>query len=130
MFGSQKNAKSNQQNNRWECVMNIENEIKLFLELQGSSLVELIEYSKEYNIFRFKITNTNLAKGVKLNKLNYGWKMWQDSVNREGFVLVPVEPTEDMTIYAIDNCEYQLEHEVMASIYKDMIEASQDNKDD
>lgn len=118
--------------------MNIESERKLFLELQDLSLVDLIEYSKEWNIFKFKIANTNLDKGVELNKLNYGWKMWQASANREGFVLVA---NNRKTIVAIEQMvEQQVEASGMDSrglerldgwrIMDVIVEASQENKDE
>lgn len=100
--------------------MDIEKERKLFEKHMKETYGDLIDQRPCLN-----------SEGFYMSwDMNVAWSVWQASANREGFVLVPVEPTEDMTIYAVDNCEYQLEHEVMASIYKDMIKASQENKDD
>ena len=59
------------------------------------------------------------------HQTNGAWFAWQASANREGFVLVPVEPTQkqvDAGVYAIDlvsNDKIQV-----VNVYKAMIEAT------
>ena len=55
------------------------------------------------------------------NFLNMAWEMWCASASREGYVVVPVEPTKEMLI-AADNCV--IDGKVTShNIYKAMIEA-------
>ena len=91
--------------------MNIENERKLFLhELQGHG-------------YEFK--NTTWLDGLgkcggmfEDDNLNMVWEMWQASASRQGFVLVPVEPTEEMYLTGYD-CKVQ--NGSIIDIYKAMI---------
>lgn len=32
----------------------------------------------------------------KFDMIHFGWEIWQASANRQGYKLVPVEPTEEM----------------------------------
>lgn len=69
----------------------------------------------EKQIFEFK--NGKYVVGC----VNDGWKIWQASANRQGYKLVPVEPTEEMLI-AADDCV--IDEKVTAhNIYKAMIGA-------
>ena len=63
--------------------MNIEEERKAFIyELDGHG---------------YTFTNMKCLCGCfEDNMLNMAWEMWQASANREGFVLVPKEPTEEI----------------------------------
>ena len=55
------------------------------------------------------------------NFLNMAWEMWCASASREGYKIVPVEPTKEMLI-AADNCV--IDGKVTShNIYKAMIEA-------
>lgn len=57
-------------------------------------------------------------------RYNTAWRAWQASANREGYKLVPVEPSQEMLI-AADNCE--IDGKVTAhNIYKAMIGACDD----
>ena len=50
------------------------------------------------------------------------WSAWQASAQREGFALVPVEPSEAMTDAGL-NCEHNIDDFVVINeIYKAMIE--------
>ena len=56
------------------------------------------------------------------NFLNMAYEMWCASASREGYKLVPVEPTKEMLI-AADCCD--IDGKVTANnIYKSMIEAA------
>lgn len=60
---------------------------------------------------------------VKIDQLQraFMWQAWQASANREGYKLVPLEPSQEMLI-AADNCE--IDGKVTAhNIYKAMIGA-------
>ena len=53
------------------------------------------------------------------------WDMWLASANREGYKLVPLEPSQEMLI-AADNCE--IDGKVTAhNIYKAMINSHDNN---
>lgn len=54
-------------------------------------------------------------------RYNTAWRAWLASANREGYKLVPLEPSQEMLI-AADNCE--IDGKVTAhNIYKAMIGA-------
>jgi hypothetical protein len=54
-------------------------------------------------------------------RYNTAWRAWLASTNREGYKLVPLEPSQEMLI-AADNCE--IDGKVTAhNIYKAMIGA-------
>lgn len=55
---------------------------------------------------------------------SWGWHMWQASANRQGYKLVPVEPTEDMYLTGYD-CK--VENGSTIDIYKAMIGAIDDH---
>lgn len=55
---------------------------------------------------------------------------WQTSVNREGFKFVPVDASESMLDAGL-NCWHDIDDFVVIDeIYRAMIEASQENKDE
>ena len=60
-----------------------------FEKLQHQKFMSYVEFSEKHNVFVFKQPNTNLDKSVVLAELNFGWKMWQASMNRTDIVLVP-----------------------------------------
>lgn len=54
-------------------------------------------------------------------KINISWEAWQASAQRQGYKLVPVEPTKEML-----NCGYKVKHEKiidLGNVYKAMIGA-------
>lgn len=54
-------------------------------------------------------------------ELNFGWDMWLASRNREGYVLVPVEPTDKMTLKGYHSLDRFVSFTAINSIYKAMI---------
>lgn len=63
--------------------------------------------------------------GEDTESINMAWMAWQASANREGYKLVPLEPSQEMLI-AADSCE--IDGKVTAhNIYKAMIGACDDH---
>ena len=72
--------------------MNIEEERKAFESMQSPIIFERIQFSESNNCYMIKDGYYyDLMVNAKCNELNFGWEMWQASVNREGFVLVNAE---------------------------------------
>ena len=101
--------------------MNLENERKAFEEYYIANyhdgdihphkkLLEWCEDSESY----INSTIDNL------------WDMWQASANREGYKLVPVEPTERMLDSAYSSISDNLHYADLENIYKAMIGACDD----
>ena len=89
--------------------MNLDNERKAF---------EAWAYSNKWNIFR--VRDMGIDKYVD-DFVDGAWHGWLASANREGYKLVPLEPSQEMLI-AADNCE--IDGKVTAhNIYKAMIGA-------
>ena len=81
---------------------------------------ELFLYELEGRGYGFE-NMTWLGNCFEDNFLNMAWEMWCASASREGYVVVPVEPTKEMLI-AADNCV--IDGKVTShNIYKAMIEA-------
>lgn len=55
------------------------------------------------------------------------WNMWLASANREGYKLVPVEPTERMLDSAYSSISDNLHYADLENIYKAMIGACDDH---
>ena len=81
---------------------------------------ELFLYELEGRGYTFE-NMTWLGNCFEDNFLNMAWEMWCASASREGYKIVPVEPTKEMLI-AADNCV--IDGKVTShNIYKAMIEA-------
>ena len=92
--------------------MNLDNERKAF---------EAWAYSNKWNIFR--VRDMGIDKYVD-DFVDGAWHGWIKSANREGYKLVPVEPTKEML-----NLGYRVKHEKiidLGRVYKAMIGASYD----
>lgn len=50
---------------------------------------EDIEYKPEINAF-----DSKYLKQSFVDKINFGWSVWQEKTTPEGFVLLPIEPSE------------------------------------
>ena len=88
---------------------------------------EDIEYKPEINAF-----DSKYLKQSFVDKINFGWSVWQEKTTPEGFVLMPIKPTETMVMAVAK------EHEVDAflpySLYdafvkQAMIEAQEQSHD-
>lgn len=59
------------------------------------------------------------------DQLNMVWEMWQAATSRDGYKLVPVEPSETMSDAGL-NCEHDIDDFVVINeIYKAMIGAAE-----
>ena len=88
--------------------MNLDNERKAF---------EAWAYSNKWNIFR--VRDMRIDKYVD-DFVDGAWHGWLASANREGYKLVPVEPTKNMII---SGNEYYSESCSLSGLYKAMIGA-------
>lgn len=93
--------------------MNLDNERKAF---------EGWAYSNKWNICRYPKSDYHMKEGQYCDEFVDGaWHGWIKSANREGYKLVPFDPSQEMLI-AADSCE--IDGKVTAhNIYKAMIEA-------
>ena len=57
------------------------------------------------------------------NFLNMAWELWCASASREGYKIVPVEPTERMPDSAYSSISDNLHYADLENIYKAMIQA-------
>ena len=57
------------------------------------------------------------------NFLNMAWELWCASASREGYKIVPVEPTERMLDSAYSSISDNLHYADLENIYKAMIQA-------
>lgn len=64
----------------------------------------MINFAKERELFLYELNGRGfifestkwLGNCFEDELLNMTWEMWQASVDREGYVLVPIEPTKEM----------------------------------
>lgn len=92
--------------------MNIVKERKLF---------ERYARSKNYSLISATVDD-NFSY---LNKVTHiAWEAWLASRNREGYVFVPIEPTEDVLLLMCD--EVSADFKDMENAYKAMIGACDD----
>lgn len=103
--------------------MNLEREREIFEPLQNQMALARLYFVKELNMY---LTSDDYADDdftISLcMEINHGWKMWIASASREGYKLVPVEPTIEMLEGAAD--EHVLRGASYAGIYKAMIDAA------
>ena len=92
--------------------MNHDNERKVF---------EGWAYSNKWNICRYPKSDYHMKEGQYCDEfVNGAWHGWLASTNREGYKLVPVEPTKNMII---SGNEYYSESCSLSGLYKAMIGA-------
>lgn len=94
---------------------------------------ELFLYELNGRGFEFKDKTFN-ENGFNDEVLNMVYEMWQASANRQGYKLVPVDPTEDMlkTVETEKECIFEVSNDycnigipswICSDIYKSMIDA-------
>ena len=91
--------------------MNLENERKAF-----EAECKLLKYNGDmtmHHVGNFYIDQTT----------NWMWQMWLSSANRDGYKLVPLEPTERMLDSAYSSISDNLHYADLENIYKAMIGA-------
>ena len=78
----------------------------------------------ERELFLHYWTDNNLPYDGDDDDMEVAWTAWQASIQREGYRIVPVEPTEDMVMAG---CMEHGGYDVIdsKSIYKAMIGASE-----
>ena len=103
--------------------MNLERERELFEPLQNKAALSKLYFVDELNMYLTKdeYADDDMVISYCL-EINHGWKMWIASASREGYKLVPVEPTLEMLEGAAD--EHVLRGASYAGIYKAMIDAA------
>ena len=94
--------------------MNHDNERKAF---------EAWVYSNKWNIFR--VRDMGIDKYVD-DFVDGAWHGWLASTNREGYKIVPVEPTERMLDSAYSSISDNLHYADLENIYTAMIGACDD----
>ena len=95
--------------------MNHDNERKAF---------EAWVYSNKWNIFR--VRDMGIDKYVD-DFVDGAWHGWLASTNREGYKIVPVEPTERMLDSAYSSISDNLHYADLENIYTAMIGACDDH---
>ena len=94
--------------------MNHDNERKAF-----ETKCKLLKYNGDMT--RHRVGNFYIDQTT-----NWMWQMWLSSANREGYKLVPVEPTERMLDSAYSSISDNLHYADLENIYKAMIGACDD----
>lgn len=83
--------------------------------------MELFEAECKLLCYKGNMSRSNLGSFYNNEQTNWMYQMWLSSKNREGYKLVPVEPTKEMLI-AADGCV--IDGKVTSNnIYKAMIGA-------
>ena len=95
--------------------MNIEEQRRAF-----ESECRLLKYNGDME--RHHIGNFYIDKTT-----NWMWQMWLLSANREGYKLVPVEPTERMLDSAYSSISDNLHYADLENIYTAMINSHDNN---
>ena len=95
--------------------MNHDNERKAF---------EGWAYSNKWNICRYPKSDYHMKEGQYCDEfVNGAWHGWLASANREGYKLVPLEPTERMLDSAYSSISDNLHYADLENIYTAMIGA-------
>ena len=88
---------------------------------------ELFLYELDGHGYHFKNTDWHEDwERFEDEQLNTVWEMWLASANREGYKLVPVEPTERMLDSAYSSISDNLHYADLENIYTAMIGACDD----
>ena len=89
---------------------------------------ELFLYELDGHGYHFKNTDWHEDwERFEDEQLNTVWEMWLASANREGYKLVPVEPTERMLDSAYSSISDNLHYADLENIYTAMIGACDDH---
>lgn len=99
--------------------MNLDNERKAF---------EGWAYSNKWNICRYPKSDYHMKEGQYCDEFVDGaWHGWIKSANREGYKLVPLEPTERMLDSAYSSISDNLHYADIENIYTAMINSCDNN---
>ena len=85
--------------------------------------MELFEAECKLLCYKGNMSRSNLGSFYNNEQTNWMYQMWLSSKNREGYKLVPVEPTERMLDSAYSSISDNLHYADLENIYKAMIGA-------
>lgn len=108
--------------------MNLEREREIFEPLQNQMALARLYFVKELNMY---LTSDDYADDdftISLcMEINHGWKMWLASASREGYKMVPVEPTKEISkagiLKYLDQSESRKENGVTTYSFRDIYKA-------
>lgn len=85
-------------------------ERELFEELQNKSVLKRLTFIDPLNMYltRDEYSDDDSTIHYCL-EINHGWKMWQASAQREGYKLVPLQPSNEVIVAIEKKVENQLE---------------------
>ena len=85
-------------------------ERELFEELQNKSVLKRLAFIDPLNMYltRDEYSDDDLTIHYCL-EINHGWKMWCASAQREGYKLVPLQPSNNTIVVIERKVENQLE---------------------
>ena len=87
--------------------------------------MELFEAECKLLCYKGNMSRSNLGSFYNNEKTNWMYQMWLSSKNREGYKLVPVEPTERMLDSAYSSISDNLHYADLENIYTAMIGATE-----
>ena len=85
--------------------------------------MELFEAECKLLCYKGNMSRSNLGSFYNNEQTNWMYQMWLSSKNREGYKLVPIEPTERMLDSAYSSISDNLHYADLENIYKAMIGA-------
>ena len=89
--------------------------------------MELFEAECKLLCYKGNMSRSNLGSFYNNEQTNWMYQMWLSSKNREGYKLVPVEPTERMLDSAYSSISDNLHYADLENIYTAMIGACDDH---
>ena len=91
--------------------------------------MELFEAECKLLCYKGNMSRSNLGSFYNNEQTNWMYQMWLSSKNREGYKLVPLEPTERMLDSAYSSISDNLHYADLENIYKAMIGAQEQSHD-
>ena len=89
--------------------------------------MELFEAECKLLCYKGNMSRSNLGSFYNNEQTNWMYQMWLSSKNREGYKLVPVEPTERMLDSAYSSISDNLHYADLENIYAAMINSHDNN---
>ena len=89
--------------------------------------MELFEAECKLLCYKGNMSRSNLGSFYNNEQTNWMYQMWLSSKNREGYKLVPVEPTERMLDSAYSSISDNLHYADLENIYTAMINSYDNN---
>ena len=85
--------------------------------------MELFEAECKLLCYKGNMSRSNLGSFYNNEQTNWMYQMWLSSKNRQGYKLVPLEPTERMLDSAYSSISDNLHYADLENVYKAMIGA-------